>query len=151
MTIIYNKSRQKETRRKLRQESTKAEKIMWGELRNRKLGVKFRRQYGIGHYIADFCCPEKKLVIEIDGGVHTEDEQICYDKERSKSIEELGFKVLRFWNEDIENNLDSVLKNIKEEIKISPPQSIPLAQTSPTSPLSLLRRGGDKENGVENL
>ncbi len=116
MTIIYNKSRQKDARRQLRKESTKAEKIMWEELRNRKLSVKFRRQYGIGHYITDFCCPEKKLVIEIDGGIHTEDEQIYYDKERSQSIEELGFKVLRFWNKDVENNLDSVLENIEDEI-----------------------------------
>jgi len=61
MTVIYNKKIQKQKRRELRKESTKTEKILWEELRNRKLKYKFRRQYGIGNYIADFCCPEKKL------------------------------------------------------------------------------------------
>ncbi len=118
MTIIYNISRQKHKRRSLRKESTEAEKIMWKKLRNRKLdGIKFRRQYGIGHYIADFCCPEKKLIIELDGGVHTEDEQIYYDEERSQGIEELGFKVLRFWNNEVNNNIGNVLQKIKEEVE----------------------------------
>lgn len=75
MTILYNKHQQKETRRLLRRNATQAEQILWERLRNSQLGVKFRRQYGIGHYIADFCCPRKKLVVEVDGGIHLEKEQ----------------------------------------------------------------------------
>ncbi|MFH1822075.1 MAG: endonuclease domain-containing protein [Patescibacteria group bacterium] len=121
MTVIYNKGKQKETRRRLRKDSTETEKIMWDKLRNRKLGEKFRRQYGIGHYIADFCCPIKKLIIEIDGEIHNEQEQILqeqilYDQERSKDIKELGFKVIRFTNTEVKNNLDNVVNKIKKEI-----------------------------------
>ncbi|MFH1427758.1 MAG: endonuclease domain-containing protein [Patescibacteria group bacterium] len=117
MTIIYNKGKQKETRRRLRKDSTETEKIMWDKLRNRKLGEKFRRQYGIGHYIADFCCPIEKLIIEIDGEIHNEQEQILYDEERSKDIRELGFKVIRFINTEVKNNLDNVVDKIKKEIE----------------------------------
>ena len=116
MTVIYNKAHQKQTRRQLRQESTEAEKILWQELRNRKLGEKFRRQYGIGNYIVDFCCAIKKLAIEVDGEIHNEDEQIFYDQDRSKTIEELGYKVIRFWNNEVKNNIDNVLDKIRNEI-----------------------------------
>ncbi len=112
MTIIYNTKKQKRTRRKLRKDSTKSERIMWERLRNRQLGVKFRRQYGIGNYIADFCCTEKKLVVEIDGEIHEEKDQIYYDKERTKVLEELGFQVMRFKNKEIENNLEEVVNSL---------------------------------------
>jgi len=117
MTVIYNKSKQKEKRRELRQKSTKTEIILWGILRNRQLGAKFRRQYSIGYYITDFCCPTKKVVIELDGEYHNEKEQIYYDNERQKTIEELGFKVLRFTNKEIEKELDKVIEKIKKYIK----------------------------------
>jgi leucyl-tRNA synthetase len=114
MTIVYNKRQQKDKRRYLRENSTVAEKILWPRLKNKQLGVRFRRQYGIGHYIADFCSPRQKLVIELDGGIHDDDEQIYYDSERSKNIVDLGFKVLRFKNEEIEKEIDYVIEKIKQ-------------------------------------
>ena len=117
MTIIYNKQRLKDKRRKLRQESTIPERMLWLKLKNKQLGVRFRRQYSIGNYIADFCSPRQKIIIEIDGGVHEYDEQRYYDDDRQKTIEEIGFKVLRFTNEDVEKQIDMVAEKIKQCIK----------------------------------
>jgi leucyl-tRNA synthetase len=116
MTIIYNKHQQKNKRKYLRNNSTIAERMLWNHFKNKQLGVKFRRQYGIGYYIADFCCPRKKLVIEVEGGVHDSEEQIYYDRERKQTIEDLGFTVIRFNNEDVINNLRQVIRRIKREI-----------------------------------
>jgi len=116
MTIIYNRSKQKEKRKYLRSNSTKAEIILWQKIKNKQLGVKFRRQYGIGNYIADFCCIEKKFIIEIDGGYHNESEQIFYDEDRGKGISELGYKIIRFKNNEVENNIDQVLERLKKFI-----------------------------------
>jgi len=118
MTIIYNRSKQKTKRRYLRSNSTKAEIILWQKIKNKQLGVKFRRQYGIGNYIADFCCIEKKFIIEIDGGYHNESEQIFYDEDRGKGISELGYKIIRFKNEEVENNLGNVLERLRIFIKV---------------------------------
>ncbi|MFH1890660.1 MAG: endonuclease domain-containing protein [Candidatus Kuenenbacteria bacterium] len=117
MTILLNKYKQKEKRRHLRNNSTRAERFLWNRLKNKQLGIKFRRQYGIGCYIADFCCPRKRLVIEVDGSIHQEKEAAYYDKERSLNIENLGFKVIRFTNEQVENNIDEVINKIKKIIK----------------------------------
>jgi len=93
----------------LRYEQTDAEKILWAELRNRKYkGIKFRRQEPIGIYIADFVTFDKKIIIEIDGSGHNEEAQIAYDKERTQYLESLGFKAVRFWNNDVINNLKGV-------------------------------------------
>jgi len=116
MTILYNKHKQKEKRKYLRNNSTIPERILWNRLKNKQLGVKFRRQYGIGCYIADFCCPRQKMIIEVDGGIHAEQGQIHYDQERQKTIEELGFKVLRFNNEEVEQNIEEVVGKIKRAI-----------------------------------
>jgi len=113
MTIVYNKRRQTPKRKYLRNNATEAEKLLWQRIKNKQLGVKFRRQYGIGYYIADFCCPRKKIVIELDGGVHNKREQKEYDGWRSKDIEELGFKILRFSNDGVKYNVDDVLDKIK--------------------------------------
>ncbi|MFH1190972.1 MAG: DUF559 domain-containing protein [Candidatus Omnitrophota bacterium] len=102
MTVLYNMHRQKEKRKQLRNNSTIAERILWVRLKGKQLGAKFRRQYGIGYYIVDFCCPRKKLIIEVDGGAHFESEQIEYDIEKIKELEELGFKVLIFSNLEVE-------------------------------------------------
>ena len=82
--------------------------------------MKFYRQYSIGAYIADFCCPAKKLVIEIDGQIHTQEEQKIHDQKRTIFIELLGFKILRFWNQEVENNLEKVLQKIKINLLPSP-------------------------------
>jgi very-short-patch-repair endonuclease len=116
MTIIYNKTIQKERRKQLRNNSTLEEIILWQKIKDKQLGVRFRRQYGIGCYIADFCCPKKKVVIEVDGKIHGYKEQRIYDNERELAIKKIGFKVLRFKNEEIRYNIETVIKEIKNSI-----------------------------------
>ena len=91
----------------LRKESTPAEQKLWAYLRGDKLGVNFRRQHAIGKYIPDFCSLDAKLVIELDGSQHMRQEE--YDEERTKYLEVLGYKVIRFWNGDVVNNIDGVI------------------------------------------
>jgi very-short-patch-repair endonuclease len=116
MTLIYNKRKLKEKRKKLRQESTIPERMLWLKLKNKQLGIRFRRQYSIGNYIADFCSPRLKLVVEIEGGVHDKQEQRFYDDERQKTIEELGFRVLRFTNEEVEKDIKRVVETINKHL-----------------------------------
>ncbi|TKC06494.1 DUF559 domain-containing protein [Pedobacter polaris] len=102
----------------LRKTQTDAEEIVWQSLRNRKiLGFKFRRQHPLDKYIADFYCYEAKLIIEIDGGVHNQNENQEYDKNRSYELEEMGIRVIRFTNELVKGNLDNVLNTIKEHLQ----------------------------------
>ena len=95
----------------LRQNQTKAEEVVWRHLRNRRLGgYKFRRQVILGSYIIDFLCLEPKLIIELDGGQHAE--QQTYDKKRTLYLNKLGYKVIRFWNHDVLNKTEDILENI---------------------------------------
>ena len=101
--------------RNLRKNSTPQEQKMWQLLRNHRYkGLEFRRQQPIGPYIVDFVCREKWLIIELDGGQHNEDENIVYDDERTKYLESKGFKVIRFWNNDVDNNIEAVFDKIDE-------------------------------------
>ena len=95
---------------KLRKTSTPAEIKLWSRIRNDQLGTTFRRQHAIGNYIVDFFAPKAKLVIELDGSQHLE--QAEYDEERTKYLEAHGYRVLRFWNNDVLKDVDSVLKVI---------------------------------------
>lgn len=100
----------------LRVRQTEAEKCLWMELRNRRLSdAKFRRQYATGHYILDFICLEKKLVIELDGSQHLG--QQTYDNERTRYLTKQGFQVLRFWSDEVFLNLDGVLERIREYLE----------------------------------
>ena len=102
-----------ENARGLRKNATEAEKHLWYMLRQKNFGVKFRRQTVIGHYIVDFVCFEKFLVIEIDGGQHAySDEDIV----RDKWLKAEGFEVLRFWNHDVLGNREGVLEKIMERL-----------------------------------
>jgi len=102
--------------RELRQEMTEAEKCLWKELRNRNLeGNKFRRQHPINIYIADFYCHAKRLVVEVDGGIHKRRENREYDENRTTDLERFGIQVLRFTNEEVLEQTDKVLYKIKEE------------------------------------
>jgi 5-methyltetrahydrofolate--homocysteine methyltransferase/ATP-dependent helicase HrpA len=103
--------------RYLRKEETKAEKILWQKLRNNKLGIKFRRQHPLDMFIIDFYAPLIKLTIELDGSIHNLKENKEYDKERRLYLESKNIKVLRFWNSEIEKDLEKVLQKIKAEIK----------------------------------
>ena len=103
--------------RNLRKKSTPQEVILWSRIRSRGfLGLKFKRQYGLGKYIVDFICIEKKLIIELDGRQHKEKNQEEYDAERTMFLEKLGYKVLRFWNNEINDNLSGVMLKIEESI-----------------------------------
>jgi cyclase len=97
----------------LRKNMTGAEKILWFYLKQNVLGFKFRRQHPLGIYIADFYCHKAKLVIEIDGSVHDPEEIKDYDKERQRSLEEDGLKVIRFKNDEIHNNIQAVVNTIE--------------------------------------
>ena len=101
--------------RNLRKNSTTQEQKLWELIRNRKLnGLKFVRQYPIGNYIVDFACRQKKIIIELDGGQHNEDANIVYDTERTKYLENSGYKVIRFWNNEIDNNIEGVYERLLE-------------------------------------
>ena len=91
----------------LRKESTPAERKLWLRIRNDQLGVNFRRQHAVGNYIPDFCSLKAKLIIELDGSRHLEQEE--YDEERTKYLNSQGYKVIRFWNNDVTNNIDGVI------------------------------------------
>jgi very-short-patch-repair endonuclease len=112
MYEIFNKSKFLSRRKELRKSLTPQELKLWFYLKNKNLGVKFRRQHSIGPYIADFYCKEKNLIIEIDGSQHIDAKD--YDKERDAYIKTLGIKVLRFWNNEIDTEMEEVLRKIKD-------------------------------------
>lgn len=98
--------------RELRQPQTPAEATLWRYLRNRNLQYKFRRQHPIDFFIIDFYCAEAKLLIEIDGASHLVKEQMEYDQVRTKYLEELGYKVIRFTNDDVRYTINEVVSEI---------------------------------------
>lgn len=106
-------TQQRDRARRLRRDQTDAEKSLWQALRSRQLsGLKFRRQHPVGPYIADFCCLECKLIIELDGGQHALETDA--DDRRSDSLAQRGYHVLRFWNHEVLTNLEGVLHRIVE-------------------------------------
>lgn len=99
--------------RKMRCAMTGAELKLWNELRaHRLMGLGFRRQMPIAGYIVDFACAEKKIIVEIDGSQHADDEQSKLDKLRSDKLTSLGWTVLRFWNDDVMNDIDGVCRHV---------------------------------------
>ena len=100
---------------KLRKESTPAERKLWSRIRNDQLGVTFRRQHAIGNYIPDFCSPKAKLIIELDGSQHLEQQE--YDRARTEYLQLQGYRVLRFWNNDVIRDIDSVIRAIMGAIE----------------------------------
>src|SRR5262245_48735073 len=101
--------------RQLRRDQTDAEQRLWARLRDRQLyGAKFRRQHPIGPFVADFCCAQRKLVVELDGGQHAEN--VATDEKWSQFLEERGYHVLRFWNHDVLGNTEAVLERIVEAL-----------------------------------
>ncbi len=101
--------------RELRNNTTDAERLLWKYLRARQLeGLKFRRQEPIGDYIVDFICYEKSIIIEVDGGQHFEE---IKDQERDKHLMSKGFKVKRFWNNEVLTNIEGVIEVILEYCK----------------------------------
>lgn len=125
MATVFNLSRYKTRRQNLRNQVTPHEQLLWQSLRKEQLGVKFRRQHGVGHYIVDFYCSISLLIIELDGDSHFTPEAKAYDFQRDAYLQSLGMRVLRFTNADVQNNLDSVLKIIRRTLG-EPPPSLPL-------------------------
>ncbi len=112
--------------RNLRQNMTDAERKLWYALRDRRFEhYKFRRQHPVGRYITDFACLEAHLIIEVDGGQHAESK---HDERRTAFLETEGFKVIRFWNNDVMANLDGVLVVIAKELKRCCPSPRPSPQ-----------------------
>jgi len=100
--------------RELRREMTDAEQRLWFELRGGRLGLHFRRQAPIGRFIVDFVCKSAMLVVEVDGGQHNES---SYDAQRDAALRELGYKILRFWNDEVLHQMDAVLDAIVHELE----------------------------------
>jgi very-short-patch-repair endonuclease len=100
-------------RQDLRKASTPEEHIIWAHVRSKKMGCKFYRQHSIGPYVVDFYCPKAKLIVELDGNHHADPEIKKYDSERTVFLESLGFKVVRFWNNEVTNDMRSVIDSIR--------------------------------------
>jgi len=98
--------------RELRVKCTEAEKLLWQKLRAKRLGVKFRRQVDIGPFVVDFCCFPKKLIVELDGQIHKNALRRKSDLDRTKYLEKLGYRVVRFWNDEVVNEIEVVLERI---------------------------------------
>jgi crossover junction endodeoxyribonuclease RuvC len=103
-----------EIARKLRINSTDVEQRLWQALREAKVFGKVRRQHPIGDYIVDFAIPSAKLAIELDGGQHIERAEA--DKRRTADIEQHGYRIIRFWNHEVLENLDGVLESIRAAV-----------------------------------
>ncbi len=116
MTQYFNRENEKQKRQILRSNSPLCERIIWKEIRNKQLGVRFRRQFGIASYVIDFYCPNLRIAIEIDGPTHDPKE----DQVRQSQIESLGVTFLRFTNQDVLNSKDEIMNEIIRLIESSP-------------------------------
>jgi len=114
------KSKNTKLAKALRKNSTKAERLLWRNLKAKQIeGLKFRRQQPVGDYVVDFVCFEKRIVIELDGGQHMI--EVIKDKEREKRLKKQGFKILRFWNNEVLRNIEGVLEIIRRNCLFSSP------------------------------
>jgi very-short-patch-repair endonuclease len=111
---------QRQLAREMRAAPSEAERKLWWHLRHRlpMLGTHFRRQVHIGKYIADFACHAKRLIVEVDGSQHAM--QSAADQERTKALEANGYRVLRYWNNDVLTNIDGVLEDILSRMNSDP-------------------------------
>lgn len=123
--------------RRLRANMTDAERKLWSVLRGGQMGPSFRRQHPIGNYVADFWCADARLVVEVDGGQHGLAREVIRDARRSDALARQGIKVIRFWNNDVLNNIDGVWQLIAAEVAER-------AGSTPTPALPLSGGGGDQ-------
>ncbi len=125
MKRIYNLAVSTERRKKLRQEQTVFESLLWGQSRNKRFhGLRFLRQFGVGKCIFYFYFPKRKFAIEVDGSQHVNTLQAKHDHERTNYLEFLGIRVFRVWNNDILQNMEGVLSAMSDELfKEKPPLS----------------------------
>ena len=112
------------TARNLRKRLTDTERSLWSKIRARQIeGCKFRRQTPIGKYIVDFVCHEQRVIVEVDGGQHSEN--VEQDFIRDKWLREQGYRILRFWNNEVLTNIEGVLEVIRDNCKSHPPLKSP--------------------------
>ena len=144
--VMYD--RLKVRAKEMRNKPTDAEKMLWNVLSNKGIeGFKFRRQHIIGEYIVDFVCLEKRLIIEADGSIHNDPEQIEHDKNRTIWLESKGFKVVRYTNQQVLNNLNSTIENISKELSANlavPPSGV-------RGLFLTLRQQSQKTKGAPNI
>ena len=114
--FFYNHKKLKDRRKELRKDATPVEILLWEKLRRKQLGFKFFRQYSVGMYILDFYCPIRRIAIELDGGHHAEAENKIYDQERTQFLKNLDIEVLRFWNTEVFEDIEKVVKRIKSKL-----------------------------------
>ncbi|MBP0598574.1 endonuclease domain-containing protein [Herbaspirillum sp. LeCh32-8] len=112
----------KQAAKELRKTMTEAEQRLWHRLRGQQLDVKFRRQHPFESYVLDFVCIERRLVIEVDGSQHADSQR---DEQRTEKLNQAGFMVLRFWNNEVLNETDAVVQAIWNALNPSPPQPSP--------------------------
>ena len=123
--------------RKLRRNSTEVERKLWHRIRDKQIEeFRFRRQRPIGKYIVDFICLDAKLIVELDGGQHATSDE--YDKSRTAFLESLGYRVVRFWDNEVIENMDGVLRRLHENLLRS--------RANPTLTLPLAGEGTDRAN-----
>jgi very-short-patch-repair endonuclease len=126
--------------RSLRRGQTDAERKLWSRLRDRRLnGVKFRRQHPVGPFVADFASLELGIVIELDGGQHAL--QRAADVARIRVLEERGYRILRFWDNDVLTNIDGVLERIAEFLRTPHPNPLPKGEREQEDPRPRRGRG----------
>jgi very-short-patch-repair endonuclease len=125
--------------RRLRKNATDAEKVFWNSVRNQQMGTKFRRQWPIAGFVVDFVCLDRKLIVEIDGGQHLDN---IRDERRTVVLNELGFRVVRYWNHEVLANIAGVLENLRG--LLADPSPGPRLRRGPTSPLK--GRGDNRTN-----
>jgi very-short-patch-repair endonuclease len=113
---IHNRKYFRPVRKDLRSNLKEEETILWSVLKGSRFTNKFRRQHSVGRFIADFYCPAKKLIIELDGSQHLDNQE--YDQERTEYFESLNIKVIRFWNNEVRQNLHGVLIKIQTELNM---------------------------------
>jgi crossover junction endodeoxyribonuclease RuvC len=132
--------------RRLRQDGTNVEKRLWQSLRNEQLGIKFRRQAPVLNYIADFLSHEASLIVELDGGQHTDN---LTDDDRTAKLEQAGFQVLRFWNNEVNENLDGVLQTIAAAIRPRETESLAPSGRGRGPQSGRVRGGSHREIALE--
>ena len=121
----------RKTAKVLRANTTTAEDILWRHLRRLEIkGSHFRRQVPIGPYVADFACLKERLIIEVDGSQHAEDANIRRDEVRTRLLNSEGYRVMRFWNNDVMSKTEAVLKAIHHATAVTPPR-LPAADDPP--------------------
>ena len=116
---VHNLKHLKEPRKELRNGLTPEEAILWNRLKDSGLGYKFRRQHSTRRFILDFYCPKKFLAIELDGSQHLDTKE--YDEERTRYLNSLNIRVIRFWNSEVNTDIEVVLSKIKEELESPSP------------------------------